>query len=140
MYRERYSGQITAVYSNNERMVGSTKYTVVPGDNIRRQIDSLRIRATPYDETMTSLPAVRNCDTIDINSSPEVTLNYIYSGVKHLAFFQSEDPTRLLLRAFTFTSRTASHVFRETAKGFTDNVEILGSFMKGRTVEEYGTR
>ena len=44
-----------------------------------------------------------------------------------------------MLRAFTFTSRTASQCFREIAKGLTDNVEILASFMKGRAVDEYGT-
>ena len=88
VYRESYSGRIAAVYSNNERMFRSTKYTLVPRDNFRRHIDPCNIRAlaTLYDDTMATLPAFSESDPNDINSSPEVTLDYIYNSVKHLLF------------------------------------------------------
>ena len=139
VYRESFSGRIADVYSNNERMLSSTKFKLVPREAFRGNVDAPRMKelGIVYD---LSVAAENSAHSSQITSLGRLKLAKWYGSVTHLTYFQSQDPAWFLLREFVFSSRTASIFFRETATSFDENLNALLQLLCGIDLHPYGAQ
>ena len=103
VYRESFSGRIGAVYSNNERMLSSTKFTLDSREAFRGNVDTTRIEelGIVYD---LSAAAENSAHSSQITSLERLKLEKWYESGTHLTYFKSQGPAWFLSRALVSSS------------------------------------
>ena len=130
VYREAFAGRIAAYYHNNKRLFGSGKFTLVPRQAYRGEVD---IYALEELQTIRDVcgevqnfrgVTSRSRQSGDVSLSRKCAEEGLYKVIQ-LTYLQAEDPTWFLLRAFSFTSRTTHGFLCDIYREFERNMAGL---------------
>ena len=146
LYREAYSGRIAAYYHNNRRLFGSEKFTLVPRRAFRGHRDASALEELQVVHDVCEPTTVRGISTGDLSSrvislsETRKCVNEGLSRVDRLTYLQAEDPTWFLLRAFTFTSRTAHGFTSVVFHDYERNIIGLSHALRGKRLSIRGNQ
>jgi len=147
VYRESCARIIAAVYHNSIRMFGANKFTLVPQNAYRGKLDVSKLEelqllycgARPADQPEYSTTVLNPIERRASERSAAASFKNVQAvckSVRHLTYYQSEDPVWFLLRAFTFTSRTSHSFIRAVCRNFDIKIRALSLCLRGANLRE----
>lgn len=128
VYRQSFSGRIAAVYHNDTSLFSADNFSLVPKDTYRSAVSDTKInrRQIVFEKNRES----STTSNISRLESSKANIEKVLHGIKQLTYLQSEDPAWFLLRAFSFTSRTAASFVRAFCSDFDVHILVLHTMIK----------